>query len=341
MSLCFIVRKILTGPEMANTPLPVSVHAADEVGGALPFPKLIEALREAFRRGAQALPRTVHEVNGGHLVLMPIWDLEMGAVKIASVFPANGVEYGLPAIQAQLLLFDAATGRPLAMLDGAEVTVRRTAATSALAASYLARSDATRLLVMGTGALAPHLIAAHAAVRPLERVEIWGRSSAKAEALAASLRARRPDLEVSACQDAAAGVARADLISCATSASTPILEGRWIKPGTHVDLVGSFSPQTREADDDVVRGARIFVDTRLGALAEAGDLILPLASGAIGPDQILGELTDLCRGEVEGRVTRSDITVFKSVGAAIEDLVAARMVLESARHARGSATRGK
>jgi alanine dehydrogenase len=309
----------------------MSVHAADEVARALPYPALIEALRVAFQQGAQTLPRAVHEVAGGLLVVMPVWGAEMSAVKIASVFPANPAEHGLASVQAQVLLFDAATGRALAVVDGTEVTLRRTAAASALAASYLARPDAKRLLMMGAGALAPHLVAAHAAGRPIDHVEIWGRSPARAEALAATLQSQRPELRVSACQDPCDAAARADIISCATGAAAPILAGRWLKPGTHVDLVGSFSPQAREADDAVLREARIFVDTRLGAMAEAGDLIQPLASGVIGPEQIVGELADLCRGGVEGRTDPAQTTVFKSVGAAIEDLVAARMVLEYAR----------
>jgi ornithine cyclodeaminase len=233
-------------------------------------------------------------------------------------------------VQAQVLLFDGATGTALALVEGGELTLRRTAAASALAASYLAKIDAASLLVIGTGSLAPHLAAAHAAVRPIRRVRIWGRSPAKAEALARRLRADLPELDIAASSNLAADAAAADIVSCATSAAEPVLLGRWLAPGTHVDLVGNFSRQARECDDDTVRGARIFVDTVEGALAEAGDLLIPLATGAIDRNRIVGELADLCRGEVQGRTAPDEITVFKSVGAAIEDLIAAQLVLQGA-----------
>jgi ornithine cyclodeaminase len=161
-------------------------------------------------------------------------------------------------------------------------------------------------------------------------VRIWGRSVAKAEAAADRLRSACPALDIAASRDLAADAAAADIISCATSASEPVLQGRWITPGTHIDLVGGFSPQARECDDDAVRGARIFVDTFEGALAEAGDLLIPMADGVISRTQVLGELTGLCRHDVAGRTSPDDITLFKSVGAAIEDLTAAQMVLARA-----------
>jgi ornithine cyclodeaminase len=259
---------------------------------------------------------------------MAVWGDVHGAVKLATVFPENPSHRGLPAIHAQILLFDALTGEPLALVDGTETTLRRTAAASALAARHLALPHAESLLVIGTGALAPHLIAAHTLVRPIRHVTIWGRSHAKAAALAEAVGAPRPDLVVEAAEDPAIAAARAQIISCATSAATPVLAGAWLSPGAHVDLVGGFSPHEREADDAVIRQARLFVDTRAGALSEAGDLLIPLASGVISPGAILGELSELCRGEVPGRTSAHDITVFKSVGAAIEDLIAAQLVLQ-------------
>jgi ornithine cyclodeaminase len=290
---------------------------------------LIEALRDAFRAEGHALPRAVHEVSGGLIVLMPVWSGRAGAVKIASVFPGNPAR-GLPTIHAQVLLFDGATGAPLALVDGTEITLRRTAAASALAASYLARPDAATLLVIGTGALAPHMARAHAAVRPIRRVAVWGRTPGRSAATAARISAELPGVVVTVAGDLAKAVGEAAVISCATRASEPVLCGAWLSPGTHVDLVGSFSPQARECDDAVVRGARIFVDTLEGALAEAGDVLIPLANGTIGRDEIVGELADLCRAAVAGRTSEGQTTVFKSVGAAIEDLIAAEMVLKAA-----------
>jgi ornithine cyclodeaminase len=228
-------------------------------------------------------------------------------------------------------LFDGRTGTPLAVADGTEITRRRTAAASALAADYMARPEARRLLMIGAGALAPHLIRAHCAVRPIAAVDVWARTPGKADALAAAAAAMLPGVEVRAVSEAGPAARVADIVSCATSAGAPVLRGAWLKPGAHVDLVGGFSPDAREADDDVVRGARIFVDTRDGALAEAGDLVLPLTAGVVMLSDIAGELSDLCAGRVTGRTDESQTTVFKSVGAALEDLVAAQLLLEPSR----------
>jgi ornithine cyclodeaminase len=312
---------------MPDRPSAIHVFGADDVATTLDYPALIGGLEAAFREGGHGLPRTIHQVPEGLVALMPVWGDQMGAVKIATVIPANPEVHQLPAVQAQVLLFDRATGSALALVEGGEITRRRTAAASALAASYLARQNAETLLVIGSGALAAYLAAAHAAVRPIRQVKIWGRSAVKAEAAAERLRSTCPTLKIAASLDLAKDAAAADIISCATSASEPVLHGRWISPGTHVDLVGGFSPKARECDDDTVRGARIFVDTFDGALAEAGDLLIPMANGVIGRAQILGDLGGLCRADVQGRTSPDDITLFKSVGAAIEDLTAAQMVL--------------
>jgi ornithine cyclodeaminase len=312
---------------MADGLAAILVFGAGEVAGALGYEELVRALEIGFRQGVSALPRNIHDIPGGLVALMPVWGDRIGAVKIATVFPANPDDHGLPTVHAQVLLFDGATGTALAVVEGGELTRRRTAAASALAASYLARADAESLLVIGAGALAPHLASAHAAVRPIRRIRIWGRSAAKAKAVAASLNADLPGFDIAASEDLAGDVGHADVISCVTSAAEPVLLGRWLAAGTHIDLVGGFSPQARECDDDAVRGARIFVDTFEGALAEAGDLLIPIASGIIDRTQIVGELAGLCRREVQGRTSADEITLFKSVGAAIEDLVAAQMVL--------------
>ncbi|HEY3812490.1 MAG TPA: ornithine cyclodeaminase family protein [Caulobacteraceae bacterium] len=303
----------------------------DEVARSLDYPRLIEALRHAFVEAAPALPRAVLDLPGdakARLVTMPAWGGAAGAVKIATIFPDNPAHRAKPAIQAVVILFDGQTGAPRAIADGSEITLRRTAAASALAADYLARPEASTLLMIGTGALAPHLVGAHAAVRAIRRVEIWGRSPEKARAVAAAVAAVRPDLEVAASNDRAASCARADIVCCATAAATPVLEGGWLSPGVHVDLVGGFSAHTREADDAVVLGARIVVDTRAGALHEAGDLLIPLGAGVIGAADIVGELADLCSGRVRGRTSPDQVTVFKSVGAALEDLAAMQLLLE-------------
>ncbi len=316
---------------MSKTQLPY--FDAGAVARALPYPRLVAALKDAFGQPFHAPQRTIHTLPGerqGLLVLMPIAQQDSIGLKIATVFPDNPTRAGLASIHALVLLLDGNTGVPQAVLDGTEITRRRTAAASALASSFLAREDARTLLMIGTGALAPYLIAAHCSVRPITTVLVWGRSEARAQAAAEIARRERPDLNIVSTSDLPAAAARADVISCATSSKEPVLHGRWLRAGTHVDLVGSFSPDAREADDDVVRGARIFVDTRESALAEAGDLIIPLSKGVISEAAIAGELAGLCTGALQRRTDNGQTTIFKSVGSALEDLVAARLVFENA-----------
>jgi ornithine cyclodeaminase len=226
------------------------------------------------------------------------------------------------------MVFDATTGVPLAAIDGQSLTVLRTAAASALAADYLARADASTLLMVGTGQLAPALVAAHATVRRLSRIMVWGRNPTKAAALADRLRG--DGFDATAAADIEGAARRADVISCATLAHEPLVRGAWLKPGAHLDLVGAFTPAMRETDDEAMRRAHIFVDTREGALAEAGDVIQAIAAGAMTAADIAGELSELCRGTVSGRRHDQEITVFKSVGTALEDLAAAELVAERA-----------
>ncbi len=305
--------------------------SADEIAAALDYRPLVDRLREAFRAGCAAPPRHRHGIPvpgapEGSLLLMPAWR-EGGPVgiKVVTVFPGNA-DRGLPAVNATYLLLDGATGRLRALLDGEELTLRRTAAASALAATYLARADAARLLMVGTGSLAPHLIRAHAAVRPIEAIAVWGRTPARAEALAARMASE--GLTARAVGDLRAAVEEADVISCATLATDPLVHGDWLRPGQHLDLVGGFTPDMREADDEAVRRARVFVDTREGAGREAGDIVQPLARGVLTEADIAGDLAELARGERPGRTEESEITLFKSAGTALEDLAAAELVLE-------------
>ena len=254
----------------------------------------------------------------------------MIGVKAVTYFPTNA---GTPTttINAGYLLFDGGSGRLAATLDGDELTVRRTAAVSALAAGYLARPDARRLLVVGTGQLAPALALAHAHGRDLTSLEVWGRRPARAQAVVDVL--DREGVRAAVAGDLDAAVARADLISCVTGATEPLVAGRQLQPGAHLDLVGSFRSDMREADDDAVRRSAVFVDTRPGAL-RSGDLSQPVAEGVIGEGSIRADLADLVTGRHPGRENAQQITLFKSAGFALADLAAARLVLES-RHGSG------
>ena len=307
--------------------------SAAEVDRALSFPGLVETLRTAFRDGAVQPVRHHHNVErpdgaAATLLLMPAWtDFNAAGtsanghigVKIVTVSPDNNA-IGKPAVMGLYLLLNGATGEPEALIDGQRLTQWRTACASALAASYLARDDASRLLVVGAGALSPFLARAHSAVRPIKEIHIWNRTPANAEKVVADLRADGFNAE--AATDLDAEMAKADIVSSATISTTPLVKGALLKPGTHVDLVGGFTPEMREADDDAIRRARVYVDTRAGATKEAGDIVQPLASGVLKADAIVADLSELARGEKKGRGSFDEITLFKSVGAALEDLAA-------------------
>ena len=309
------------------------IISAAEVEVALDFDSLIERLRQAFRRDIAVPLRHRHAIetpegDEATLLLMPAWQAGRHiGVKLVTVFPGNAAR-DLPAVMGAYLLLDGNTGSPLAMIDGPVLTAKRTAAASALAASYLARSDSERLLMVGTGALAPQLVLAHAAVRPICNVLIWGRSPDKAARLAENL--NRGDFRVEATDDLEAAARGAHVISCATLSPEPLIQGAWLQPGQHLDLVGGYRPDMRETDDAAIRRARVFVDTRAGACTEAGDIVQPLESGVLAPEDIAADLFELTRGERAGRRFYDQITLFKSVGSAIEDLAAAQLTVERA-----------
>jgi len=309
----------------------MKVLDAAQTAAALPFEQLIPALREAFRTGAEAPLRHRHDIaqpdgTTAALLLMPAWRANgFVGVKLVSVFPGNGAR-NLPAVSASYLLCDGVTGEHLALIDGAEITRRRTAAASALAASFLARQNAATLLIVGSGHIAGLVAAAYRTVRPIERVMVWNIRPAGAVRLAERLRA--DGVAAEAVVDLARAVQQADIISCATLAQRPLVCGAWLRPGTHLDLIGGFTPAMREADDEAVQRSRLFIDTD-AALAEAGDLIDPIVRGVLRRDDIAGSLFSLCRNETAGRGSEQEITLFKSVGSAIEDLAAATLAYRS------------
>jgi ornithine cyclodeaminase len=293
---------------------------------------LAAALETMFRDGCTAPLRHHHDIPvpgqpDATLLLMPAWRSgNYLGIKVVTIFPGNSARR-LPSVAAQYMLIDATTGALLAMIDGGELTARRTAATSALAAGYLARSDAAALLVVGTGRIARNLAQFHLASQPrLKTLRIWGRNPARAAALAHELRSGGIDAGVAT--DLKAAIGQADLVSAATLTTEPLIRGDWVRAGTHIDLVGGYTPAMREADDALIAKAAIFVDTRAGAMREAGDVAAPLANGVLSGDSV-HELAELCRGTHPGRRRDDEITVFKSVGAAIEDLAAAILVFES------------
>lgn len=307
---------------------------AAQTRAALPWDGLVKALADMFARGCVMPVRHHHDVKvpgeaDATLLLMPAWQPgDYIGVKMVSVFPGNQAR-GLPAIHGSYLLSSGGTGELLAIVDGGELTARRTAAASALAARYLAREDASRLLMVGTGRLSTNVIEAHASVRPIRQVAIWGRDLKKAEATARDLDLK--GIEVSVASDLASAAREADVISCATLSSEPLILGEWLKPGAHLDLIGAFKPTMRETDDRAVSRASIFVDTREGALSEGGDIVQPLRAGVIAAEAIRADLFELARGDHVGRTAPEEITLFKSVGAALEDLAGAVLAFEASR----------
>jgi ornithine cyclodeaminase len=310
------------------------VFNASETAALLPYRPMIDRLDAAYRGGVVTPERVHHTVEGGGepdktLILMPAWqDGGPIGVKLVNVVPGNR-ERGLPSIAGIYVLFDGLTGQPVAILDGAELTARRTAAVGALAANYLAKKNARTHLILGAGAIAPHLIHAHRAVRPIDTTLIWARRPEEAERIAAQ--ARRVVSGVEAVTDLPEAAGRADIVSCATLASEPILHGAWLSSGVHVDLMGAFRPHMREADDDVVRGAIIYVDAMHGALHDAGELRMPLEQGVIRRDDIRGDLAALCRAGHAARTDEREKTLFKSVGSAQSDYAVAAGALEAIR----------
>lgn len=310
------------------------VVTAEEIDAALTFPALVDALAGAFRGGVEAPPRHHHTIarpgRDATLLLMPAWTGLDGAgeylgVKMVTVYPDN-LDRALPSVLGTYVLTDGATGRPFAALDGTRLTLWRTAATSALAARHLASPDATRMAMVGAGALAPFLIRAHASCRTLRHIEIWNRRPETAARVAAALAAE--GLPVTAAEDLETAIRAADLVSCATLSSEPLVRGAWLRRGAHLDLVGAFNLAMREADDEALARGSVFVDTP-AAFTEGGDVAVAIRAGAFEAGRVRGDLADLVTGRVPGRSSSDEITVFKSIGASLEDLVAATLVWRS------------
>ncbi|WP_339779042.1 ornithine cyclodeaminase family protein [uncultured Thalassospira sp.] len=305
---------------------------AEDIDRSVPPRDMVEALRRWFAKGCETPLRSHFNMersseDDATLLIMPSWEKDGAAgVKVAAVVPGNSAR-NLPAVSGIYILLDSITGQPVAVLDGTRLTTRRTAAASALAADYLARKDASHLVMVGTGAMAPNLIAAHASVRPIKKVTIWNRRPEKAVTLAREVELL--GFEATGTDDLEVACKTADIISCATLSTAPLVRGAWLSDGVHVDLVGAFKPVMRETDDAVMKKCRIYVDSMDGAAAEGGDVVQAIQSGAISKDDIVGDLFDLTRGNVKGRQSDAECTVFKSVGHALEDFAAAVTVVEA------------
>lgn len=308
----------------------MKIFNREQTRAALSFERLIPALREAFATTCQVPLRHVHRIENGSdtmtSLIMPAW-VEGGymGIKTVNIAPGNSA-LGKPGLHSTYLLYDATTGEPLAMMDGDEITSRRTAAASALAADYLARQDASRLLIVGSGRVASLLTDAYSAIRPIREVQVWNTREASAQRLVQELQDR--GIRASVASDLADAVRAADIVTCATLATEPLVRGEWLQPGSHLDLIGSFTPEMREAHDDAFLNARLYIDTD-EALLKAGELLGPMSRNIFKAEDVVGTLDALVDGRCEGRGSEQERTVFKSVGTALEDLAAATLVMRT------------
>lgn len=306
---------------------------AEQIGKALAYPALIAGLDRYHREDTQAmddvlLAQTVDEESTNHLLIRAAWQYDKAiGTKLVTVFPNNPTQNASPAVQAIYVVFDGANGTPTAVIEGTVLTYWKTAADSALGTQYLARDDVHYMLMVGAGKLAPHLIAAHCAARPsITHVSIWNRTPEKAKDLAKELKLNEVTIEYA--EDLESAARKADLISCATMATQPIIQGSWLSPGTHLDLVGAFTPDMREADDDAVSMATIFVDCRETTIGEVGEISIPIQNGTITERDVVADLYDLCRGKHPGRSDKNEITLYKNGGGGHLDLMTTRFLLE-------------
>jgi ornithine cyclodeaminase len=306
----------------------IAIIKADFIEKNTDFSHLCSAIQKGFADNTTLIPTRHHhdfpnpKVNvNSTLLLMPAWNpSENAGVKMVTINPENS-QFNLPSIQGTYIYFDATTGVLKSIMEAKSLTAKRTAATSALASTYLSKEDASSLLMIGTGALSTNLIKAHASVRPIKEVFVWGRNFEKATQIAQQLKGEK--FTIAPIYNIEDKISEVDIISCATLSKTPLVLGEFLRAGQHIDLVGAYNPQMRESDDKTVVKSSVFVDSFDGALKEAGDIVIPLQNGILKASDIKADLFQLCANKKSGRSHQDEITVFKSVGHALEDLVAA------------------
>ena len=312
----------------------MKIISAEHVHQHLNFDELIPLLKNSFSRPFSMPQRQVHSLvpkqsdNHDAFALLPSWNEDVIGNKMFTYFPDNAAKHDLPGLFSKIMLFKRQTGEPLALVDGTSVTYWRTAAISALASQLLSRENSQHLMLFGTGNLAKYLVKAHLTVREIKNVTLWGRNSEKVNDLISEFTALYPAVTFTASVDVNVEVANADIICCATGAKTPLFDGNLVSAGCHIDCLGNHMKDARECDTTTVTRARVFVDSLTNTLNEAGELLMPIAEGAFNKDDIVGELADMCKTPSLLRQSNNEITLFKSVGTAISDLVAAYRVVE-------------
>lgn len=306
----------------------MNIITAEQVQRVMAYTPLLQALQRGFAGEAGTPRRTVYALdnkpnNHDAFAVLPAWNDEVIGVKAFTYFPENERQ-GRSSLYSKIMLFSREFGEPLALVDGTEVTLWRTSAVSALAADYLVRKDAKHLVLFGSGKLAPFMARAHMAVRNYAKVSIVARNEQKAQALIAQLEGEYPRCQFSHQDLSEELIASADTISCATGSHAPLFDGRWLTAGTHVDLIGNHHRDARECDTHTVVNAKVFVDSRENVLNEAGELLIPINEGVFSETDVMAELSELARDNAYARENDTDITLFKSVGTALSDLVAAK-----------------
>jgi 1-pyrroline-2-carboxylate reductase [NAD(P)H] len=308
----------------------------EQVQNSLSFAELIPLLKQSFAKPFHMPQRQVHllapEDQSKHdaFALLPSWNEEVIGNKMFTYFPENNANYDIPGLFSKIMLFRRKTGEPLALVDGTSVTYWRTAAISALASQLLSREDSQHLMLFGTGNLAAYLLHAHISVRDLKNVTIWGRSAKKVQVLINEFSALYPKINFYTSLDVNEEIPFIDIICCATGSKTPLFNGEIVSAGCHIDCLGNHMPDARECDSTIITRSSVFVDSLANTLNEAGELLIPIEEGVFKADQIHGELADMCKNSEILRQNADEITLFKSVGTAISDLVAAYLVFQKA-----------
>ena len=307
---------------------------AEQVEAALSYPELVDALQQAYANKFTMPPRSVFlldncDDNHDAFALLPSWNDQLIGVKAFTYYPDNP-RPRYQSLYSKILIFDRAHGEPLALVDGTSVTFWRTAGISGLASRLLSREDSETLLLLGTGNLATYIIRAQASVRPLRQVLVWGRTPTHVENVITSMASEMPDIDFAKVDDLSAACAAADIIVSATGSHEPLVLGDWVTPGTHTDFIGNHHATKRECDTDLIVKSKVFADSRVNCFKEAGEVLVPISEGVIGEDHVVGELTEMCAGTVELRSNDEEITLFKSIGMALSDLVGAGLALRGA-----------
>ena len=303
----------------------MKVISAEEVHASLSYPQLIDSLQEAYGGSYSMPPRQVflldENKSNDAFAVLPSWNEELIGVKAFTYFP--GAEEPYKSLYSKVLLFNRDHGEPLALVDGTTVTFWRTAGISGLATRLLSREDSETMLLLGTGNLASYIIKANLSVRSLKKVMVWGRNLEKAKSVIDSVSVEYPDVQFEAIEDRAAACAEADIVVAATGSHEPVVLGQWIKPGTHTDFIGNHHADKRECDTELIKKAKVYADSRVNAFKEAGEILVPISEGSFTEEGVVAELSEMCNGKALLRENEDEITLFKSIGMAMSDLVGA------------------